>query len=157
MADLPRYAVGALWCLVVGSFVLELRAGRRGAGLGLFAAAMLAGCAFFRWHVDLLRDVRGLLRAEGEYDDRVAYKVGVGALAALLLAVFAWRASGGERQVARGALVATLGGLAYLSMQTAFLDDVLPEVLAAGPGRYGVEAVFALLALVLLARARRAE
>lgn len=152
MDDLPRYLVGALWCLVAGSFVRELGARRRGAGLGFAIAALLAGCAFARWHVDLLRAVRALLRAEGEYQDRIAYKVGVGVLAALVLAGCAWRARGGERRVPRAALVATVGGLAYLTMQTAFLDDVLPAVLAAGPGRYALEAAFAVMALVSLRR-----
>lgn len=155
MDDVPRYVVGALWCLVVGSFVRELRARRRGAGLGLAVGVLLAGCAFARWHVEALRAARALLRDGGEYDDRVVYKAAVGVAAATVLVVAGWRARGGERRVPRVALLATLGGIVYLTMQTAFLDDVLPAALAAGPGRYTLEATFAVVALVSLLRRPR--
>lgn len=152
MDDLPRILVGLLWCLVMGLFLRGGRSGGSGTIPWVLVAALLAACALARLHVVGLRWVRELLRAEGIYDGRMAFKIAIGMAVAAGVGVAAWKARPAAAGPPHGARYATLGALAYIIMQTAFLDDLLPAWVASGPGRYALEASFAITAIVSLMR-----
>ena len=165
MDDVGRLAVGAAW---VGAALLFLRRdeGARRGWTGAAVCGVLASFACARWHVALLRGVRASLRDLGIYGERAVLNAVIGVALALVLVLVGRRlatraASGtdaaGRRSAAeRVPLFAACAALAYVLAQTAFLDDVLPALIAHGPGRFALEGTFALVVLAAqLARPRR--
>lgn len=150
-----RIVLGIGWSLALVGF---LRAGRR-AGWGRWFGALLAGfavgCAFARWHVDLLHAVRAHLQSAGVYLDRLAFKAVLGVVLALLAVWALRRVRRGVPEGVRTAVLGALAGAVYLLAQTMFLDDVLPRVLAVPPGRWWVEGVFVAWTLWGLRQAAR--
>lgn len=147
--------LGTAWVLVGLLFFRRALAGRGSAWLGTAAATALAGFALGRWHVMLLGWARDVLRAQGAYADRSLHKAALAAALAAALLVAVLTVARWTRRGERLPLVAALGALTYVLAQTAFLDDLVPPVLARGAGRYAIEGAFVVLVLVGLMRPRR--
>jgi hypothetical protein len=121
-------------------------------------AAGLASTSVWMWHVGLLRFGQRSLRSLGLYEGRLALKV---VLAIVLLFGFIATArllGASVRRKLRGtgrALVPTTLAVAYVALLTLSLDDFMPRVIAAPPGRFVIE--FGLAALALLGAALAKE
>lgn len=111
-------------------------------------ALLYASLRAYPWNYALHELARSWLRAGGQYEQRVGWKVLVG----LLLIVAAWLV---VRQLRRSTLqgprlvctvAVALHGL-LLAAETFSLDDLLPGWVEHQPGRYLVEGAFVGLAL----------
>lgn len=148
-----RWGLGLGWLAVA---LLALVRGRPGGGAWLSCSLglLLAGCAGLRWHRALLHEVRSVLRDLGLYDARGTVKLGLSALAILMVLVAVWRGGAFLKRQPGGlrvALVAQLGFALFLLLLTGGLDDLLTRALLDPPGRWLLElACLAVAALGVL-------
>jgi hypothetical protein len=159
MNDVLYYASRTLlvvaWLLVaMGAWRLRAAARSPWTGIAL-AAALFASVRAWPWNYRLLDGARAVLRGFGVYDERLAAKIVVGALLAVVVVSLVrslrrarWSSS------ARGCALASGALGCLLAIETMSLDDALPGWLLAQPGRYVFEGACVIAAMLAVRRAR---
>ncbi|MCP3915676.1 MAG: hypothetical protein GY711_08985 [bacterium] len=147
-----RLGLVAIWSLVM--LTAGWKAWRLQAPRWYFCAAlagMLASIALWRWHVRLLRFGQRTLRDLGVYESRMVVKVAIVVLLVFGTVVFLRFAGGWLRRALGGtgaALVPTVAAAVFLALLTLSLDDFMPRLVSAPPGRFVIEYALALAALL---------
>lgn len=146
------------WGTALVAVVQTLRRVPGGAVLAA-VAALLASLHQFGWNKPIYQFGRDLLQANGFYEQRLVFKIGLGVVFFPLAAWLVWRGLKWSARVPFGqrlALVAMATDLLYIAIRTLSIDGWLPLWIGEEPGKsqFGTALAGAALLLVVLASRR---
>ena len=145
------------WCARIGlimgwlSAVLLAVSGRardRWLWLVILCGIVFAVVRATRWNYGVLSAGRDALKVLNAYDDRILFKIALAAILAVALALTLWALRAlndtGRRLITLGVSLQSV----LLLVETLSLDEMMPSLIMAQPGRYLAEGLFLLLVLM---------